>query len=112
MNKKFKNHPFSHVDDNNLSINCSSFYSLFKRKNVLILLLFLGVLVTSKAKSVQQVPASKLKVVVANAPKSSQNKSKAKTVKTKVKKAKAVRKDTLPEIDPANTNSPLFDKNQ
>lgn len=51
-------------------------------------------------------------MVVAKAPKGNQNKAKARTAKTKVKKAKAAPKDTIREIDPANTSSPLYEKNQ
>jgi uncharacterized membrane protein len=92
--------------------NRLSFFPVSTRICVFFLLLILGLSSNIKAQKAQQTPASKLKVVVAsNAPKSSQNKAKAKTVKTKVKKAKAARKDTLVEIDPANTNSPLFEKN-
>jgi hypothetical protein len=91
--------------------NCPSIFSNSKRVCSLFLFLFSSLFLNIEAKNIQQIPASKLKVVVANAPKSNQNKAKARTAKTKIKKAKAVPKDTISEIDPANTSSPLFNKN-
>jgi hypothetical protein len=112
MNKEPKNYSFFGNFGNIGFTKCPSFFPTLRKINILFLMILLNLFLTTKAQKVQQTPASKLKVVVANAPKSSQSKAKAKTVKTKIKKAKAVRKDTLPEVDPANTNSPLFDKNQ
>ncbi|MDZ7897979.1 MAG: hypothetical protein U5N85_08120 [Arcicella sp.] len=111
MSKKSKDYHFFNGLGNISFINRSSFSSFSKRINVLFLLFFSSLLLNIEAKNIQQIPASKLKVVVANGPKSDKNKAKAKRVKTKIKKAKAVPKDTISEIDPTNAGSPLYNKN-
>jgi hypothetical protein len=112
MNKNQKNCSFFDGFDNINTTNRHSILSISKRVSSLLLLLFLSLCLNLEAKNIQQIPASKLKVIVAKAPKNNQNKAKARTVKTKVKKAKAVPKDTAREIDPANTSSPLYQKNE
>lgn len=74
----------------------------------LLLLLFSGLFLTIEAHT-QQVPAKpKAKVVAMKSasPATTKGKKKAKKMKKVV-----IKKDTMPEIDPANTNSPLFEKN-
>jgi hypothetical protein len=111
MHKNPENHSFFDDFSNINTANCPPMFSISKRVCSLFLFLFSSLFLTIEAKNIQQIPASKLKVVVANASKSNQNKAQARTVKTKIKKAKAAPKDTVSEIDPANAGSPLFNKN-
>jgi hypothetical protein len=112
MNKDQENYsPFDGFSNINTT-NRSPIFSTSKRIYLLFLFLASSFFLNLEAKNIQQIPSSKLKVVVANAPKNNQNKVKAKTTKKKIKKATAAPKDTVREIDPANTSSPLFEKNQ
>jgi hypothetical protein len=108
MNKELKNCSFFDGFGNINLTNRLAKFSILTGMCAFFLLssLFLNL----EAKNIQQIPASKLKVVVANAPKSNQNKAKV-TTKPKAKKAKAAPKDTIREIDPANISSPLYNKN-
>lgn len=72
----------------------------------LFFLLFSGLFLNIKAHA-QQVPA-KVKVVAVKSTLSVAKKGKKKT--RKLKKV-VIKKDTMPEIDPANINSPLYNKN-
>jgi hypothetical protein len=112
MNKNQENCSLFDDFGNINAINRFSIFSTSKRIYLLFLFLVSSLFLNIEAKSIQQIPASKLKVVVAKAPKNNQNKAKARTVKTKVKKAKAAPKDTVREIDPTNTSSPLYQKNE
>jgi hypothetical protein len=113
MNKEQKNCSFFDDFGNINSTNRLSIFSISKRVCLLLLFLFSSFFLNLEAKNIQQIPSSKLKVVVAaNASKTNPNKAKARTTKKKVKKPTAAPKDTAREIDPANTNSPLFEKNQ
>jgi hypothetical protein len=112
MNKDQENCSFFNGFGNINTTNRPSIFSISKRICFLFLLLFSSLFLNLEAKNIQQIPSSKLKVVVANAPKSNQNKAKARTTKRKVKKATAAPKDTVREIDPANTSSPLYEKKQ
>ncbi len=112
MNKVQENFSFFDSLANINITNRPLVFSVSKRISFFLLLLLSSFFVNLKAKNIQQIPSSKLKMVVAKAPKGNQNKAKARTAKTKVKKAKAAPKDTIREIDPANTSSPLYEKNQ
>jgi hypothetical protein len=108
MNAPDKKHSFFNDSLAILSANCESYFSHNMKTLTIFLFLFSGLCFNIEAYSLQ-VPA-KAKPAVATTKPANLAVVKGKSKGKKLKKV-VIKKDTMPEIDPANTSSPLYNKN-
>lgn len=106
MNTHDKKHSFFNGSLAFFQAKAKRFLSLKMKLLTLFLSLFSGLFLNIKAYT-QQVPVKpKVKVAVVKPTLPLVAKGKAKKVKKVI-----IKKDTIPEIDPANVSSPLYNKN-
>jgi hypothetical protein len=108
MNAHDKKHSFFN-DSLAMSLaNCESYFSSNMKLLTIFLFLFSGLCFNMEAYSLQ-VPA-KSKPAAATTKPANPAILKGKRKGKKIKKV-VIKKDTMPEIDPANASSPLYEKN-
>jgi hypothetical protein len=108
MNSYNKKHSFFNDSLAIFFANCESYFSHNMKLITIFLFLFLGLCFNIEAFSLQ-VPAKAKPAVTTTKPVNPavvKGKSKGKKLKKVI-----IKKDTMPEIDPANTSSPLYNKN-
>jgi hypothetical protein len=108
MNAPDKKHSFFNDSLAIFLANCESYFSSNMKTLTIFLFLFSELCFNIEAHNLQ-VPAKAKPAVATIKPANSvvvKGKSKGKKLKKVV-----IKKDTIPEIDPANTSSPLYNKN-
>lgn len=108
MNAHDKKHSFFNDSLSISLVNCESYFSSNMKLLTIFLFLFSGLCFNIEAYNLQ-VPAKSKSAVAIKKPAVSAV-TKGKTKAKKVKKV-VIKKDTMPEIDPANASSPLYEKN-